>query len=343
MLILKEERCEILMSKCYFPTDQWNAQNAGQLNMDESVLMRLNTAIPKHYGNINGIVVLRDGYIAYENYFNDCGSTDPHHVASATKSVLSALIGIAIEAGYIKSADEKVMDFFPEYPAGNGQQGITIHNLLTMTVPYDFDAEPFEKLCGSQNWANCALVMMGKNGRVGDFKYSTTGAHLLSIILTRSTGRSARDFANEFLFSPIGMREIPDYQMAGYGYEDLFGGLVKGWVKDPQGNSTGGWGLTLTPRDMARFGLLYLNGGLWDGRPIVSQRWIQKSLMAHTKGYGYLWWLLDDAYAAIGDGGNIICCIPNQQMVVAIASQFMMNAPDRWTFIKEYIVPAVKD
>lgn len=113
--------------------------------------------------------------------------------------------------------------------------------------------------------------MLGQEGTIGTFKYSTAGAHLLSAIIIRSTGKSAREFANEYLFKPIGMKEIPHYEMKSFGFDDLFGKHVRGWVNDPDGNLTGGWGLTQTSRDMARFGYLYLNDGTWNNQQIIPE------------------------------------------------------------------------
>ena len=137
------------------------------------------------------------------------------------------------------------------------------------------------------DWVNYTLDILGQKGSIGPFKYSTAGAHLLSAIITRSTGQSAREYANEHLFKPLGMREIPDYTMEAFGFDDLFGKNVKGWVNDPNGYSTGGWGLTLTPRDMARFGFLYLNHGMWDNNQIISQTWVQESTAMNPNNYGY--------------------------------------------------------
>ncbi|KEQ27582.1 serine hydrolase domain-containing protein [Paenibacillus tyrfis] len=340
------------MQRNYWPTTQWQVSDPATLGMDSEKLSALEPMIKSEYSNINGIVVVRNGYIAYESYHNGCGPDDLHHVASVTKSILSALIGIAIDAGYIKSVDQKVLDFFPEYApdaADRQKREITIRHLLTMTAPYPFEDwhEPLDKMCMQPDWVKYTLDMLGQQGSIGAFKYSTAGAHLLSAILTRSTGTSARAFANERLFKPIGMQEIPDYEMKSFGFEDLFGKNVKGWVNDPNGNSTGGWGLTLTPRDMARFGFLYLNRGHWDNHPIVSEAWIDESTAMNPNHYGYLWWLREEdgasAYLALGDGGNVICCIPEKDLVVAIASEFLIHPRDRWTLIKEWIIPAVID
>lgn len=340
------------MKRNYWPTIAWQTLEPATLRIDADKLSVLDSKIPSEYSEINGIVVVRNGYIVYEKYDHGCGPEDTYHVASVTKSIISALIGIAIDSGYIQHVDQKVLDFFPEIEQKADPQQkreITIRHLLTMTTPYPFEDwhEPLDQLCIQSDWVKYTLELMGEGGSLGAFKYSTAGVHLLSAIISRSTGKSARAFANEHLFKPIGMNEIPDYDMSSFGFDDLFGKDVRGWVKDPAGNSTGGWGLTLSPRDMARFGFLYLNRGIWDNQPIVSGGWIDQSTAMNSNHYGYLWWLRDEdgvsAYSAVGDGGNIICCIPNKDLVVAIASKFTVNPRDRWTLIKECIIPAIID
>lgn len=326
------------------------------LKNDESKekLQKLDSIISTEYENINGIVVLKNGSTMYENYFNGFGPESVHHIASATKSVLSALVGIAIEKGYIKSVNQKIMEFFPEFKIeersseafdGRMKEEITLQHLLTMTVPYPFEdwQEPLDKLCMQPDWIKYTLDIMGQNGKLGAFKYSTAGAHLISAILTRATGKSAREFGNEHLFKPAGMKEIPEHKMEAFGFEELFGSKVRGWVNDPNGNSTGGWGLTMSPRDMARFGTLYLNQGRWEGNQIIPETWIKESTAVNPNNYGYLWWLRKEenlfSYAALGDGGNAIFCIPEKNLVVAIASSFMLNPKERWTLVKENILP----
>ena len=122
---------------------------------------------------------------------------------------------------------------------------------------------------------------------------------------------------------------------------------VTGWIKDPKGNTIGGWGLTTTPRDMARFGFLYLNRGIWDNTRIISETWIDESIAPNSNGYGYQWWLkgMGSAftYSAAGTGGSHIYCIPGKDLVVAIASKIARRPRDRWLLLEMCIIPAIID
>ncbi|AJG79016.1 serine hydrolase [Bacillus thuringiensis] len=307
---------------------------------------KLDQIIKEEYKNMNGMLVVQKGNIIFEKYYNDYGPNDTFHVASVTKTIISALIGICIDKGYIKSVDQRVIEFFPEYNCNSSE--ITVRHLLTMTAPYPFVdwQEPLEELCTQQDWIQYTLDRIGKGGNIGAFKYSSAGAHVLSAIITSTTGKSAREFANEQLFQPLGMREIPNYNMKAFGFDDLFGKDVKGWVHDPNGISTGGWGLTLTVKDMAKFGQMYLNEGIHNGKQILSTSWIKESTEMNTNQYGYLWWLREEdgifSYCAMGDGGNMICCIPEKELVVVMASEAMPNARDRWELIVKYILPCIR-
>ncbi|PEB72054.1 6-aminohexanoate hydrolase [Bacillus thuringiensis] len=308
---------------------------------------KLNLIIKEEYENMNGMLVVQKGDYIFENYYNGHGPNDAFHIASVTKTVISALIGICIDKGYIKSVDQKVIEFFSEYNVNSSE--ITVRHLLTMTAPHPFVdwQEPLEELCMQRDWVQYTLNRIGQGGEIGSFKYSSAGAHVLSAIITSVTGKSAREFANEYLFQPLGMSEISNYNMKAFGFDDLFGKAVKGWVHDPNGISTGGWGLTLTVRDMAKFGQLYLNEGIHNGKQILSKSWIKESIAMNSNQYGYLWWLREEegvySYCAMGDGGNIICCITERELVVAIASEIIPNAGDRWKLIKECILSYLKD
>lgn len=303
---------------------------------------KLDQIIQEEYKNMNGMLVVQKGNVIFEKYYNGQGPDDAFHVASVTKTIISALIGICIDKGYIKSADQKVIDFFPEYNVNSSE--IKVRHLLTMTTPHPFVdwQELLEELCTQEDWVQYTLNRMGNGGEIGSFKYSSAGAHVLSAIITSATGKSVREFANEHLFQPLGMREISNYNMKAFGFDDLLGKDVKGWVHDPNGISTGGWGLTLTVKDMAKFGQLYLNEGIYNGKQILAKSWIKESTTMNQKQYGYLWWLREEdgifSYCAMGDGGNMICCIPEKELVVVIASEVVPEVKDRWRLIKEYIL-----
>ncbi|ASI78434.1 beta-lactamase family protein [Bacillus pacificus] len=308
---------------------------------------KLDQIIQEEYGNVNGMLVVQKGNVIFEKYYKGHGPDDAFHVASVTKTIISALIGICIDKGYIKSVDQRVIEFFPEYKLKASE--VTVRHLLTMTAPYPFVdwQEPLEELCTQQDWIQYTLNRIGNGGEIGFFKYSSAGAHILSAIITNATGKSAREFANEYVFQPLGMREIPNYNMKAFRFDDLFGKDVKGWVHDPNGISTGGWGLTLTVKDMAKFGQLYLNEGIHNGKQILSKSWIKESTEMNQNQYGYLWWLREEdgifSYCAMGDGGNVICCIPKKDLVVVIASEVMSNARDRWELIVKYILPYIQN
>lgn len=340
------------MQRVYWPTTQWQTVPPQEAGVDARHLSMIDNVIQSQYRNIYGVIVIRKGYIVFEKYYHRKKMNDAYNVASITKSLTSALVGIAIDTGYIRSVDEPVLGFFPEYMVksnGGHKREVTIRHLLTMTAPYPFSnwREPLDRMRLQSDWVQYALDMMGQGGRIGTFKYSTAGAHLLSAILTRTTGRCSRAFANEYLFHKIGMNEIPDQPNQGFELDDIFGRRVQGWIRDPQGHSTGGWGLTLTLRDMARFGYLYLNDGVWDQETIISKKWIDESTRTHSGNYGYMWWLHQTndlfAYMAAGSGGSVICCIPEKDLLVGIASKVVSGHRDRWPLIEQYVLPAVID
>jgi CubicO group peptidase (beta-lactamase class C family) len=325
--------------------------------MNQKKIKELEKIINSENSNITGIIVQKNGIKLYENYFNGYTADNAIHVHSVTKSVFSALIGIAIDKGQIKSVDRKVLDFFPDYTVKTGEktiQDITIKNLLTMTAPYKYKTEPYEKFFSSYNPIQDALDLLGGDGAIGEFNYSAVGGtHILSGILVRAMGRPVLDFATEYLFSPLGINVSHNVVLRNR--EEHIAVMndknTSGWVVDPQGINTASWGLFLTPADMTKIGQLYLNDGMWNGKQIVSAGWIAESTREHSRclqwgnlAYGYLWWCIDgNSYAALGDGGNVIYVNTKKQMIVSIASLFMPGAKDRIGLIKEQIEPIFED
>lgn len=321
--------------------------------MELKKIRELEQRINSDYNNTIGIVVLKDGNLSYEKYFMDCTRESCAHIYSVTKSIISVLIGIALDKQYIKSIDQKVLDFFPEYKVKKGEntiQNITLKDMLTMTAPYKYRFfAPYIKYFTSDDWVKFSLDLLGGRGKIGTFRYAPLiGPDILSGILVKATGYSIFDFAAENLFSPLGI--IVEKRLKFQNKEEQMAfnqsTNMSGWVTDQMGIQTAGWGLTLTPIDMARIGQLYLNDGMWENRRIVSEKWIKESTTEHSRWkkrnlpYGYLWWVNEDGgYAAMGDGGNMIYVNTKKKMVVSMAALFVPKAKDRIELVKEYIEP----
>ncbi len=318
--------------------------------MTQSNIQAFEADIREQYGNIAGLLVQRDGKTLYEGYFNGYTAEHAAHVFSVSKSVFSLLIGIAVDQGRIDSIDQPVLDFFPDYPIPAGEktiQQVTIRHLLTMTAPYKYETEPYERFFASLNPIRDALDLLGGDKPMGEFHYSAIGGtHILSGILQRATGRSALEFATEHLFRPLGI-SVPrsiTLKSAEEHFTVMNDPTTRGWVADPQGHNFASWGLFLTPREMARIGQLCLQNGVWNGERIVSADWIAQCTREQSRwgnlAYGYLWWVLDaNRFAALGDGGNVIYGNRNNNMVIAIASLFSPDAKDRIEWIQTQVEP----
>ena len=322
--------------------------------MEQKQIASLENKIKRESGNTAGIIVLKDDNVVYENYFNQCSENDPIHIFSVTKSIISMLFGIAIDQGCIKNPDEKIIDFFPDYHISKSEktiQHITIRNLLTMTAPYKYKFNPYPKYFSSEDWVRSSLDFLGGNGKIGKFKYAPIiGIDILSGILIKATGKSVLEFAQDNLFSPLEISvDKSIYFQSKEEQLDFYKAKgANGWVADPNGTNTAGWGLSLTTMDMAKLGQLYLNEGYWNGRQIISRKWVAESTQVqsfwnarHLK-YGYLWWIIDEAehsYAALGDGGNAIYVNPEDRIVVAVSSLYVPGVKDRIDFIKGEIEP----
>ncbi len=312
----------------------------------------LRELITKQYGNITGIAVMKNDAVVFEEYFNGCNGNDCVHVASVTKSIVSALVGIAVDMGCIKDIGQPILDFFPDYAIKRGERlirKITIQNVLTMTTPYKFKHEPYTKVYSSDDWTKAVLDLTGGKGEEGVFKYTSAGLQILSGILVNVTGQSLRDFAAEKLFALLEIK-IPDN--LSIRTRDDFVVFLKSnrdrvWVADPKGVNTAGWGLALSVNDLMKIGRLYLNGGIWKNRRILSSKWIENSTRVHSRygelSYGFLWWIIDNdgagSFAALGDGGNAVFVSPEKSIVVAITSLFLPRAKDRVELIKKHIIP----
>lgn len=310
--------------------------------------------------NICQIYAIKDGVTVYDDCWHDFKTEDAMNVNSVTKGVVALLAGIALDRGYIKSVDQKVMDYFPDYSVKRGEKTIcdvTIRHLLTMTAPYKGKSEPWKKVCTSQDWTLTTLDYLGgRKGITGEFRYATLGIQILVGIIERATKEKCIDFANENLFDPLG---LPRRVIHGdSSKEDQFDYFMNKnprkyeWYSDPRGTVTAGWGICMSARDMAVTGELVLNGGEFKGKRIISEEYLRDMTFPHLKlgerfgymNYGYLWYKpFDDreVYAAIGDSGNIIYVNKELNVSVGITGTFKPRIFDRVDFIEEKVLTAV--
>lgn len=284
-------------------------------SLNESLFSRA-VAEAQEMPRLHSLLVSHGGELVIEEYFNGRSPQRPANVKSVSKSIMSALVGIAIDQGHIESLDQPISDYYAERLNGDPtgyKQRITIGNLLSMqagletTSFYNFGAWVL-----SDDWVSFALDQPVQAPPGTRMLYSTGNTHLLSDILTAATGKSTLQFARETLAQPLGF-------------------TLNGWTRDPNGVYFGGNNMELTPRQMLAFGEMYMNGGQANGRQIVPREWVETSLHPKVRSrrntdrqYGYGWWMLDMAGVpttyAWGFGGQFILLAKDLDMVVVTTS-----------------------
>lgn len=264
---------------------------------------------------LNGLLVARRGTLVAEEYWDGMSARRDVNVKSASKSVISALVGIALREGVIDGLDQRVVEFFPEYVGDEDdprKREITVRDLLTMRSGLESTSfEGYGRWVAGDDWVRGVLERPMVTDPGERFIYSTGSSHLLSAIITRASGETTLQFARRHLFGPL----------------DIEPG---GWQRDPQGYYFGGNNLSLSPREMRRFGELYLNGGRWEGRQVLPESWVRESWRIYTHsrrhgyGFGYYWWTRELAghpvHYAWGYGGQFIFVVPDLEMVVVATS-----------------------
>jgi CubicO group peptidase (beta-lactamase class C family) len=291
-------------------------------------------------------MVVRHGKIVHEKYYHSNNQNSPVVVYSITKSVVSALIGIALREHYLTGVDQKLCDIFPEYftsVTDPRKKELTLKHLLTMTGGLEIADATFENWQQSRDWCEYVINRPLLNNPGEKFDYNSGLTHVLSGVLTRTTGMPTKAFADKFLFDPLGIT----------GYT---------WYKDSNGFYLGGWGLRITPRDMAKLGYLYLMNGMYNGQQVVPREWVQESVSPHscpekTDAYGYCWWLdkLKDrihdkeynSFLALGYGGQFIWVVPELDIVtvITVKEESPEDTPEYdavWHLINNYVLPSVK-
>ena len=228
------------------------------------------------------LILMRKGQVVFEQYYNGSHVADSNNIASVSKSILSALFGIALDQRFFQTVEDRVADYLPDYFADIDDPrllDLRLRHLLTMTHGLAWQENESERsLTASADWIADILSLPLSNEPGALFHYSTGASHLMSAVLTAATGMSTCEFAHRYLFEPLGME-------------------AEFWGVDPQGYFTGGHSVSMTAREMARFGQLFLQEGRWQGQQVVPGWWVVASTSPQVDigndyaGYGYYWWL----------------------------------------------------
>jgi CubicO group peptidase (beta-lactamase class C family) len=314
----------------------WLSTSSAQGGLSDARLRALDAAIRAgEFKKIGSVLIARHGKLVYESYFDGDAAT-LRDTRSATKSITDALIGIAIDEHKLSGVDAKVLALLPERArkiqnTDPRKTAITVEDFLTMSSPLECDdwndasRGNEERMYVVEDWAQFILDLPIR-GRmhVGEhpetppygryFSYCTGGVFTLSELIEKATGTRTDRYANEKLFQPLGVTNVE-------------------WVYSPLNVPQTGGGLRLTSRDLLKVAQLYLDGGQWQGKRIVSESWVHASIQPHARidevtEYGYLWWLKsfksgDKSYPAFfmsGNGGNKVVAIPALDMTVVITS-----------------------
>ena len=239
----------------YWPTQDWRTSTPELQGMDSGLLAQAIAKVKRDSISLYSLLVIRNGYIVSETYFQGATANERREIYSATKSFTSTLVGIAFDQGLIDGVKPTVLSFFPGRTFQNNdarKQAMTLEDMLTMNTGLEWvEGDPaYQKLFTAQDWAGYMLDLPMAAQPGTRFNYCSGCSHVLSTIVQTRSGNTAA-FARKNLFDPLGIK----------GYQ---------WDTDSQGIAIGGWGLKLTPREMAKLGYLFLHNGLWDGRQVVS-------------------------------------------------------------------------
>jgi CubicO group peptidase (beta-lactamase class C family) len=304
-----------------WPTTEWQTaapEDGGMASSDLAKLVEFGKSL-----QLDSLLIARHGRIVLEAYYAPYNGELPHLINSSTKAVVGSLIAMLLKDGTLDSLDHPVLDFFPGRDIANldeRKQAITVRHLLNMTSGLDWDEglgggkeQSLLELRRSPDWVQYILDRPSAHAPGETFYYNSGGSHLLSAIITKLTGKSAADYANEKLFGPLGI-------------------AAPAWGHDPQGISTGGFGLWLKPRDMARFGYLYLRGGKWGEQQLLPPDWIEavnhpatdmRTSFEPGLRYANQFWALPDRqmYMSVGYHCQVVMVLPDPDIVAVMTAR----------------------
>ena len=329
------------------PNSGWKVSNE-KFNLEK--IKGLNQKIAENrFKDITGIVVIKNDKLILEEYFNHYERDSLNDTRSVGKSFASALMGIALKDGYLKTENQKISEFYDLKTFENyspEKDNITIKSLLTMSSGFDGNDEDEdspgneENMYPADNWIKFALDLPLTENKIGEkWSYFTTGVVLTGDILDKSIENGLEKYADEKLFQPLG---IKNYK----------------WKYTPQHKISLAGGLRMSALDFAKFGQLYKNNGVWNGKTILDKEWIKKSFTNYFsdnkdfEGYGYLFWRKVykvgdksfESYQSSGNGGNKIIIFTELPIVMVITAK-AYNKPYSHSqvdkIVQDYLLPAV--
>ena len=322
------------------PGDDWQVSTPEEHDLNPMLLAELY----HNAGDLEklfGLLVVKNGNLVAEKYFNEGSVEQKARIQSVTKSFTSALVGIALAQGCISSVDQKMLDFFPERAdqiTDPRKKEITIRQMLQMRAGYPWEeSHPalWEGLLSGRYLPLIEEFPLSADPGI-KFQYSNLTSNWLGIIVDRACGMRLKSYAEEHLFSPTGIE-------AGE------------WGTDWDGHNNGCGDLHLTARDMARFGQLYLDDGEYQGNQIISPDWVNNSLQTYFEGawdnigrfrdigYGYHWWSArageHDVNFAWGHGGQLIILVEELDMVIVVTADpfYLEHNSDSWKHERSHI------
>ncbi|WP_196139107.1 serine hydrolase [Aliikangiella sp. G2MR2-5] len=297
------------------------------------------------FSGISSILLVKDGQLIVEEYFGEAKMNKLHTMRSASKAVTSALVGIAIEQGYIESEEAKVLPYFPEYEGliknwDERKRRIKLKHILSMTSGIKGNEDA---MYPTNDWIKFYFDQPVSSTPGKEFSYATSGVVVLGSVITRTSGLRIPEFTNKYLFEPLGIHEYR------WPITNSLGN---------QGLAMTGGGLKLKSRDMAKFGQLYLNNGIWEGQRIISRDWVEKSTTKQAtsdyqdEDFGYLWRMIDrnikgtsvHSFEAWGNGGQFIMVFPELKLVAVFTGENYGKFPEMeqpFKMIDRYILPAI--
>jgi CubicO group peptidase (beta-lactamase class C family) len=347
----------------YWPTQDWREAPPEAHGLDPAVLAAMDAYARTSSPPIAALLVTRHGYVVFEGYYAGFDRASYFNVYSITKSVVSALVGRALQRRLIVSLDQRLLDVFPEYDRASldpRARAVALRHLLSMTSGFDPAATNLEILWRADDVVKAALERPMAHAPGASFFYDDVSIHLLSILLARVSGLSTAAFADAELFRALGIwtdgrarfvwRDADNRHNLSQSGRWPADGLP--WTVDGHGHNAGGFGLHLTAREMAKLGYLHLNGGWWGGAQLLSPAYVAASTRSQSPGgppvgrpYGYGWWIPEPhpAFFATGLGGQTIHVVPGLDLVTVLTTCSDANeGAQRGRIVEGFVLPAIR-